>query len=255
MKVIKSTMNKLVSVIMPNYNSGKYISQAIESVLNQTYENVELIIVDDCSTDNSIEIIKSFQNKDNRIKLFKNEKNSGAAVSRNRAIKEANGVWIAFLDSDDIWMPDKLEKQIGFMTDNGYHFSFTHFYFDKNGELSEFSVKDDSYDYYSIIKHNHIACPTVIYNSDILGKNYMPEDAIKREDFGCWLKMLKKYGKIYCLHESLLVVKIHEGSVSKSKIKMVKYQWNVYRRVEKIPFFKSCFYMLCWAFYGLKKYY
>lgn len=108
-------MNDLVSIIMPSYNTAKYISAAIESILNQTYENWELIIVDDCSTDNTDEILTEYAKKDSRIRYYKNEKNSGAAVARNRALRQAKGKWVAFLDSDDLWEKDKLEKQICFM--------------------------------------------------------------------------------------------------------------------------------------------
>ena len=110
---------------MPSYNTGKYIRETIYSVINQTYENWELLIVDDCSTDNTDEIVDAI--KDDRIKYFKNDFNSGAAISRNRALKEANGRWIAFLDSDDIWEETKLEKQIKFMVDNNYYFSYTNY--------------------------------------------------------------------------------------------------------------------------------
>ena len=119
-------MNELVSIIMPSYNTAKFISETIESVLAQTYTNWELIIVDDCSTDNTDEVVKSFLS-DNRIKYIKNEKNSGAAISRNRALRESKGKWIAFLDSDDLWMPEKLERQIAFMEASGYHFSYTNY--------------------------------------------------------------------------------------------------------------------------------
>ena len=114
-------MNELVSVIMPSFNTAKFISETIESVLAQTYANWELIIVDDCSTDNTDEVVKPFLT-DKRIKYLKNKKNSGAAVSRNYALREAKGKWIAFLDSDDLWLPEKLEKQIAFMKKNNYMF-------------------------------------------------------------------------------------------------------------------------------------
>ena len=118
-------MNDLVSIIMPSYNTAPYISETIQSVLNQTYQNWELIVVDDCSTDNTDQVVAYI--KDERIKYFKNEKNSGAAISRNRALRESKGRWIAFLDSDDLWMPEKLEKQIAFMESNGYFFSYTNY--------------------------------------------------------------------------------------------------------------------------------
>ena len=119
-------MKGLVSIIMPSYNTARFLDETIASVLNQTYTNWELIIVDDCSSDNTDEVVQKYLS-DERIKYLKNEKNSGAAVSRNRALLEAKGKWIAFLDSDDIWNEDKLEKQITFMEENGYHFSYTNY--------------------------------------------------------------------------------------------------------------------------------
>ena len=119
-------MNELVSIIMPSFNTESFISDSIESVLAQTYTNWELIIVDDCSTDNTDEVVRPFL-VDQRIRYLKNENNNGAAISRNRALREANGKWIAFLDSDDLWMPKKLEKQITFMEKNGYSFSYTNY--------------------------------------------------------------------------------------------------------------------------------
>ena len=119
-------MDDLVSIIMPSFNTGKYITETIESVLAQSYKNWELIIVDDCSSDNTDEILSTYLS-DDRIHYLKNEKNSGAAFSRNAALREAKGRWIAFLDSDDLWMPEKLEKQIDFMDRNGYSFSYTNY--------------------------------------------------------------------------------------------------------------------------------
>ena len=117
--------NELVSIIMPSWNTGNFIAESIQSVINQTYKNWELIIVDDCSTDNTDEIVSFY--KDQRIKYLKNEKNSGAAITRNKALREAQGEWIAFLDSDDLWAPEKLEHQINFMKNNGYNLSFTEY--------------------------------------------------------------------------------------------------------------------------------
>ena len=119
-------MAGLVSIIMPSYNTTSFIAESIQSVLAQSYKDWELIIVDDCSSDNTDQVVKPYLS-DERIKYYKNEKNSGAAVSRNRAIREAKGKWIAFLDSDDLWMPEKLQKQVSFMEKNGYYFSYTNY--------------------------------------------------------------------------------------------------------------------------------
>ena len=243
----------LVSIIMPNYNSAKFIKDTIDSVVAQTYQNWELIIVDDCSSDDSLEIIQQYE--DSRIRVIKNTVNSGAAISRNNAIEAANGRWIAFLDSDDLWEQNKLTTQLEFMIEKKCSFSFTHYYFDKNdGDLREFSPKKDEYDYNDILKHCYIACPTVIYDRSILGKVYMPTEAVKREDFGCWLRILKQNVNAHCLHKCLTTVKIHTDSVSYDKTKMIKYQWNVYRKVEKLSIVKSIFYMVHWAIKGVLKY-
>ncbi len=243
----------LVSIIMPNYNSGKYLRETLESVFLQTYQNWELIFVDDCSTDNSLDIVREYS--DDRIRVFVNEKNSGAAVSRNIALKAAKGRWIAFLDSDDLWDKNKLSAQLSFMSTQKCAFSFTEYYFDRNdGNLRVFSPPKDVYDYYSILKHCYIACPTVIYDASLLGIVCMPTNAIKREDFACWLKILRQNVNAHCLHKCLTTVKIHQGSVSYNKVKMIKYQWNVYRNVEKISFVKSLYYMAHWAIKGVLKY-
>lgn len=244
----------LVSIIMPNYNSAEYIGETIESILAQTYNNWELIIVDDCSTDNSIEIISNY--KDSRIKLLHNETNSGAAVSRNNAIEAAEGRFIAFLDSDDLWNKNKLSNHLAFMCEGDYAFSCTS-YSVVNGENQEtavFAPRKDKYTYREILKHCYIGCSTVVYDSDKLGKVYMPTNAEKREDFACWLQILKKGADVACFHQNLTTYKVHQDSVSTNKMKMVKYQWRVYRKVERISLLKSMYYMLHWAIKGFFKY-
>lgn len=247
-------MEELVSIIMPNYNGAKYLPETINSVLAQTYTNWELLFVDDCSTDNSLEIIRSY--KDSRIKILQNDKNSGAAVSRNYALREAKGKWIAFLDSDDLWVPEKLEKQIAFMETNGYAFTFTDYDVidEKSVTISHFKPRLDICTYKDILKHNHIGCLTVVYDSEKMGKVLMPTNAIKREDLACWLSILKNGERAYCLHECLARYKVHSNSVSSNKLKMLKYQWKVYRKVENLSITKSCYYMLHWAINGVLKY-
>lgn len=244
----------LVSIIMPNYNSEKYIEATINSVLAQTYHNWELLFVDDCSSDASLELVKAFQ--DERIRIFSMKKNGGAALARNKAIEEAKGRWIAFLDSDDLWIPEKLEKQITYMQNNGVSFSYTDYeVIDENNTIiSTFKPQLDVCKYKDILKHNHIGCLTVIYDSDKLGKALMPTDAIKREDMACWLSILKNGAEAHCLHECLAQYKVHSNSVSSNKFKMIKYQWQVYRKVERINVFKSFYYLSYWAVMGVLKY-
>ena len=244
----------LVSIIMPNYNSQKYVEKTIKSVLAQTYQNWELLFVDDCSTDKSLEIARSFN--DDRIKIFQNEENSGAAISRNRAISEAKGRWIAFLDSDDLWQEDKLLKHVAFMAENDVAFSCTPYSVinDDGDEISVFSPKEDKYTYKDILKHSYIGCLTVIYDSDKVGKVYMPDNAVKREDLACWLQILKTGTDVVCFHENLSTYVVHQNSVSSNKLKMAKYQWRVYRKVEKLSLLKSLYYLAHWAVLGFFKY-
>lgn len=244
----------LVSIIMPNYNSEKYIEATIKSVLAQTYQNWELLFVDDCSSDTSLELARTFQ--DERIRVFLMKENGGAALARNRAIEEAKGRWIAFLDSDDLWAPQKLETQITYMQNNGISFSYTDYeVIDENNTIiSTFKPRIDVCKYKDILKHNHIGCLTVIYDSEKLGKVFMPTNAIKREDMACWLSVLKKGEVAHCLHECLAQYKVHSDSISSNKLKMMKHQWQVYRKVEKLSLVRSFYYMAHWAVKGFLKY-
>ena len=248
-------MNDLVSIIMPSYNTGRFIKETIESVLAQSYPEWELIIVDDCSTDNTDDVVGQYL-ADERIRYIKNDTNSGAAVSRNRALREAKGKWIAFLDSDDLWDENKLLRHLGFMVEKQADFSFTHYAVlnDNDEEITVFSPGEDVYGYSDILKHCSIGCSTVIYDSESLGQVYMPTEAVKREDFACWLEILRLGKKAVCFHECLTKYRLHSNSVSSNKAKMIKYQWNVYRKVEGLSLFRSAYYMLHWAFWGFLKY-
>lgn len=224
--------NALISIVMPSYNTEKYISESINSVLAQTYTNWELIIVDDCSTDNTDEIIKPFLS-DERIKYLKNEKNSGAAISRNYALREAKGKYIAFLDSDDTWEPEKLEKQVRFMEENGYKFTYTDYRIQLNGEwlpyvytapnkVGEWKMKN--YCYFSTI--------TVMYDREHVGLVQI-EPVRKNNDYALWLKIIKKapaYRLPLCLSSYIK----HEGSISSgSKLKLIKHHYILWRVAEK----------------------
>lgn len=192
---------ELVSIIMPSYNTGKFIKETINSVIAQTYSNWELIIVDDCSTDNTDEIVKSIN--DNRIIYLKNETNSGAAISRNKALREAKGRWIAFLDSDDLWKNDKLEKQIKFMKENNCYFSYTNYIeIDENGNINGKRVTGPK----KITKTGMFnycwpGCLTVMYDANKIGLIQI-EDIKKNNDYAMWLKVCKK-ADCYLLSEDL----------------------------------------------------
>lgn len=253
-KIITAVDYGLVSIIMPNYNSEKYVEATVKSVLAQTYEKWELLLVDDCSQDDSLEIVRAF--RDERIKILSTEKNGGAAAARNIAIEKAQGRWIAFLDSDDLWTPDKLEKQISYMAENQIAFSYSDYaVVNEEGErVYTFKPKLGKCNYRDILKHCHIGCLTAVYDTERLGKVYMPTDAPKREDLACWLSILKNGVEAHCLHETLAEYKVHTGSVSSNKLSMIRYQWQVYRRVEGIGLFSSLYYLVCWAINGFFKY-
>lgn len=251
-KKIKIDYGK-VSIIMPSFNSEKFIKESINSIIEQTYSNWELIVIDDCSTDSTKSIVEGIS--DERIVFLQNTKNQGAAQTRNNGIEKASGRWIAFLDSDDLWKKDKLEEQLRFMCENSYSFTYTGYEaFKEDKQSTLFIPKSTASCYKDLLKHNQIGCLTVIYDSLKLGKVYMPTNAVKREDLACWLKILKSGEKGYCLRENLASYRIHSKSVSSNKFRMMKYQWRVYRKVEKLNFFKSVYYLTCWAINGVFKY-
>ena len=223
-------MADLVSIIMPSYNTGVYIADSIRSVLDQTYQNWELLIVDDCSNDNTDDVVSAFLS-DPRIRYFKNEKNSGAAVSRNRALREAKGRWIAFLDSDDLWQPQKLEKQIVFMEKNGYHFSYTNYSeIDETGKPNgrvvtgpEKITKTGFYNYC------WVGCLTVMYDVQVIGLIQIT-DIKKNNDYAMWLKACRR-ADCYLLNEDLAKYRRgRSGSVSSHSIwKMIRWHYRLFR--------------------------
>lgn len=219
----------LVSIIMPNYNGGKYLTDTIKSVLAQTYQNWELIFVDDCSTDNSLEIVNSFGDK--RIRILQNEKNSGAAVSRNYAIREAQGKWIAFLDSDDLWAPEKLEKQIEFMVVNNYSFTYTYYRVCNMGEWEKFiRISPKKVTRRKLYNYCYFSTITVIYDQDVVGKVQIP-DIKKRNDWALWLCALKKCDA-YLYPEVLSYYIRHTESISTaSKKVLIKYHYMLFNKI------------------------
>lgn len=243
----------LVSIIMPLYNSEKFIQKTLESIEKQTYKNYEVLITDDLSTDMGPKIILEQQKKNPRIKLFKLKKNSGAAVARNNSILQATGKYIAFLDSDDLWKSDKLEKQIKFMEENNYDFSFTKYQkILEHGALTGETVKAlKKITYKEALYYNPIGCLTAIYNAEKLGKIYMPLIR-KRQDYGLWLKILKLTDG-YGLNENLAKYRLRKESISAKKIELIKWHWKLYREFEKLNFFKSIFYIFCYIFVKIFK--
>jgi len=245
-------MNDLVSIIMPSYNTAKFIGETINSVLSQTYSNWELIIVDDCSNDNTDEVVASFDDK--RIKYIKNEKNSGAAVSRNRALREAKGKWIAFLDSDDLWLPEKLEKQIAFMESNVYSFSYTKYSeIDEESKLLGVNVSGpNKISRTGMYNYCWPGCLTVMYDASVVGLVQI-EDIKKNNDYAMWLKVCKK-SKCYLLNENLARYRKRKGSISNhSYTALVKWHYRLYREAEKKNVVTSLFLTGRNLFFGVIK--
>lgn len=225
-------MKELVSIIMPSYNTGRFIAESIKSVQGQTYGNWELIIVDDCSIDNTDEIVAEF--KDERIIYLKNEVNLGAAVSRNRALREAKGRWIAFLDSDDLWLPKKLEKQVSFMKENGYAFSYTN-YVEINEVSEQTGVKVTGPKHITkrgMYNYCWPGCLTVMYDASVVGLIQI-EDIKKNNDYAMWLKVCKK-ADCYLLDEYLAEYrKGRSGSISThGYTTLIKWHYKLFKDVE-----------------------
>ena len=242
----------LVSIIMPSYNTASYIAQSIESVLAQTYPHWELIIVDDCSTDDTDEAVAKYLS-DSRIVYLKNETNSGAAISRNYALREAKGKWIAFLDSDDLWHPEKLEKQVSFMVNTGHKFTYTDYKIQLNGEwlpyiytgpsvVNKRKMKD--YCYFSTI--------TVMYDREYVGLIQIAP-VKKNNDYAMWLKIIEK-SNCYRLPECLSYYIKHDGSISSgSKWKLIKHHYILWHVAENKNIIYSCLLTLRNLFWGVIK--
>src|SRR5699024_2666155 len=243
-------LDNYVSIIMPAYNAEKYISESIDYVKNQLFTNWELIIIDDYSKDKTLDVIRSFD--DSRIKIIELEKNSGAAYARNRGIEVAQGEFIAFLDSDDLWTEEKLKQQISFMKSNDYAFTCTEYTeMNQDSKIIDIVKVQDKLDYGGVLKY----CPgnsTIVYNAKKLGKFYAP--LIKRRnDFALWLQIIKKVKYIYGLHESHTIYRVRDNSLSSNKIKLLKYQWKVLRDLEKLPILYSMYLLMHKVFQVLLK--
>lgn len=248
-------MSDLVSIIMPSYNTGRFISETIQSVLAQSYIDWELIIVDDCSTDNTDDVVSKYL-VDNRIRYIKNDINSGAALSRNRALREAKGRWIAFLDSDDLWEPKKLEKQISFMQKHGYAFSYTRYtQIDENGE----SLHKGIYGPKKITKNKMYlccwpGCLTVMYDAKKIGLISI-KNLRKNNDYPMWLKIVEK-SDCYLLDENLAKYRKRSMSISKhgrSHFERLKWYFLCFREGMDKGIVCSAILSLSNVFFGLIK--
>lgn len=245
-----SLQEPLISIITPLYNAANYIEQTLNSVLTQTLDNWELILIDDKSTDNTIELIEPYIVKDNRIKLIALDDNSGAAVARNTGIQAAKGRYIAFLDGDDLWLPEKLEKQLYFMQQTGCPFTYTAYEkIDETGtRLGRVGIPSVA-TYQSLLKTCFIGCLTVMLDADYFGKVSMPL-LRKRQDYGLWLTLLKQVDEARGLPEVLALYRVHDASISANKLNTSRYTWRLYRDVEKLSLVKSLYYFSHYAVRG-----
>ena len=243
-----------ISVITPVHNSSVYIGDTINSVINQTYQNWEMILVDDFSSDNSVEIIQAYQEKSNKIKLIESDTNVGAAEARNIALREAKGDYIAFLDSDDMWLPNKLEKQIQFMKSNKYAFSFTAYQrVNQNNTktINRIGVPK-SIGYNGFLRNTIIGTLTVMIDKRQTGYFEMP-NIRSSHDMALWCDILKRGFKAYGINEVLAYYRIVDDSNTAKKWKAAMDVWLVYRDIEKMSWIKSAFNFSLYAFNALKK--
>lgn len=240
----------LVSIITPLYNSEKFIAETIESVLAQTYENWEMIIVNDCSKDNGAKIVEEYIKKDKRIKLFNNEKNMGVSFTRNRALDLSQGKYIAFLDSDDLWHKEKLKKQISFMENNNLSLTYTSYTkMNEDGSLRGIINVPKKLNYEELLKNCLIGFLTAVYKKEELEDCKFIKS--KAEDYIFWLNMFKKIDFAYGIQESLAFYRVSKNSRSSNKIDIVKFHWKIYREIENLSLIKSIYYYVIYIKRGI----
>ena len=243
----------LVSIIMPAYNSGKTIRDSIQSVYNQTYSQWELLIIDDCSTEPIEDSIFNFHDK--RIRCIHLAQNQGVANARNVGISQAKGKYIAFLDSDDIWHPEKLSMQLAFMQKNHYAFTYTG-YRQFTGDINNLGnlVKPKPYvDYRELLKGNDIGCLTVMIDRKQIQNIHMPSQ--RHEDYITWLNIRKQGWKAYSLPNELAYYRKGDGSLTSNKWKSLVWTWKVYRESQNLNFIQSSMYMGYYIYQGMLKHY
>ena len=246
----------LISVVMPAYNAEKTIAKAIQSARVQTYSDIEVIIVDDCSQDETVKIAASYAKKDNRIKVFQNQTNMGAAFARNRGVEEAGGDWIAFLDSDDRWVPSKLEKQSDILIKNPLcplYYTGSAFENDEGTKCSYILSVPEHLKYRDLLKQNLISCSSVLVKKEALMKFPMKSDPMIHEDLAAWLKILKDGSEAVGINEPLLIYRISSKSKSVNKLRAARMQWRTYQAAG-IGYWKSMRYFFTYAWRNIKKY-
>lgn len=233
-----------VDIIMPAYNCEKYIKYAIASVKAQTNKNWNLIIIDDASTDNTLnEIYNNIKDIKQKVKVIVAENHIGVAKARNLGIENSTSKYIAFLDSDDIWKKEKLEKQINFMQKNNYYFTYTSYIYVKNGKEKQTGIFPTSLNYKQALKNTFILTSTVIIDTENINKELIKMPNIASEDTATWWTILKAGSVAYGLNESLTFYRVSPNALSSNKFRNLKRTWDLYRKHEKLPLLKSinCF--------------
>jgi len=233
----------LVSVIMPTFNASKFLADSIESILVQTYTNLELLITDDCSTDGTRDILMYYAEKDPRVKVEFLKENCGPGITRNKSIERAQGRYIAFCDCDDRWFPEKLEKQIRHMTKNDCVLcSSSYLVCDENGKVTGISISPESLTLRDMKRDNKIGCLTAIYDIQRLGHKFFMPAIRKRQDWALFLNIIKECQVCYCLTEPLAYYRQRKNSVSSKKLSLIKYNVNVYETVFGYSWLKANLY-------------
>lgn len=248
--------NYLISIITPVYNCEKFLKFTIECVLKQTYDNWELLMVDDCSLDSSADIVKKYAKADSRIKYIKLKNNSGAAVARNKALHESKGRFIAYLDADDLWKKEKLEKQVKFMLENKYAFTCTDYEkLDENGNSLNKIVKiPRKVNYNLFLRNTIIQTVGVMVDAKLTGKKILEMPNIRRrQDAATWCQLLKNGFDCYECPETLSYYRVVSNSLSSNKFKAIKMNWYWYRKIEKLSLWKTCYCFTGYAFNAVKK--
>lgn len=222
----------MISIIMAAYNSEKTIIQAIDSVLDQTYRCFELIVIDDCSNDSTVNLVAGMAKRDSRIRLILNKKNCGVSYTRKRGLEEAKGKWIAILDSDDAWMPEKLEKQVELQKETNADLLYTGSAFmDSKGQKINWCLNvPTEVSYHQLLKQNILSNSSALVRKELYEEYYVIGDQM-HEDFAIWLGIMKEGRKAYGVDEPLLIYRITKCSKSGNKIKAAKMNWNTYRYV------------------------
>lgn len=241
--------DELVSIVVPVYNAERFIGETIQYVKAQTYENWELILVDDCSADKSCVVIEQLQRADGRIRLIRQKTNSGAACCRNSGVLAARGRYLCFLDADDIWEENKLARELAFM-EGGKGFVFTGYEFaDEDGQgLGKVVHVPERITYREALKNTTIFTSTVMLDRSVIADEDMMMPCIASEDTATWWNILKKYGSGFGLDECLVRYRRSAGTLSSNKLTAIKRIWNLYRSHEGLSLIKSLYCMVFWAF-------